>query len=141
QAVHARVGVRPAVAERGLIQRPQVRLHLGAIQEIRTRRDQQADRVLYRVDIVDQIVLLDERQHIEVIAERGPRGEGYPGRPRRDARGADDPDGLDDLRSGVVLLQDLEYALTDRLDRGDDEQAAEPAEFRQDGAALQNVLD
>ena len=41
----------------------------------------------------------------------------------------------------VVLLQDRQHRVADRLDGGDQEQAAQPAQLRQDGAALQDVLD
>src|SRR3990172_329765 len=91
EQVHARVGMRPAMHEGALVERAQVRRDRLPRQQGRAGRDQEPQRELDRVHLVDQPFPLDELEHLEVVLERRPRRERDPGRPEGDSRPAHHP--------------------------------------------------
>src|SRR5437764_9629455 len=101
EPVHPRVRMRPAVVERALRERPEVRREGPVLSQERARRHEEPDRVLYGIDGVDELMALDEVEKIPVVVERRPRRERHPGRARGDAGRADGTKGLDEVRARV----------------------------------------
>src|SRR5215471_16230290 len=89
----------------------------------------------------DQAISLDEIEHFQVIVKGCPRSERDPGWAEGDSSAADDFQGFLDIGSRVMLLQDVEHGLAERLDSGDHEQAARRAQLGEQTASLQDVLD
>src|SRR5262249_4270903 len=113
----------------------------GAVEQVRAWRNQQPDRILHRVHMVNQAMLLNEVEHLQVVIQRCPRSERNPRRTEGDSRCMDDLQGFLDVRPRVMLLQDVEYSVAERLDGGDHEQAARSAQLGEQSAAFQDVLD
>ena len=109
QAVHPRVGMCPGPAQGGFIEPAAVGQRGGVLGQPRTRRDQQSDRELDRIDVIDQVVGFDEFEHLEVVVESGPRSEGDPGWSQGDPRLPAPLDCGGDIVGGVLLVEDLEH--------------------------------
>src|SRR5207245_837608 len=131
----------PAVVEVVLDERASVRSQRFALREQRSRRHQQADRVLHGIAGVHQILALHEVEHLGVGVERGPRRERDPGGPERDASGPHGSEGGGDVGPRVALVEMGEHGIAQRLDGGDDEETAEGAKLRQVLALAEQVLD
>ena len=75
------------------------------LEQQRAGRDQEADRVLDGVDVVDEALGGDEVEHRAVVVERRPRRERDPRRPQDHARRAGDPERLEDVHARVALVE------------------------------------
>ena len=124
QAVHTRVGVRPRIGQRGGVELAHELLHQRQLQQPRAARDEEADRVLDRGDIADQVELEDGREQIPIAGVRDPGVEGDEGRIEVQPDLATERDGADEILPRVTLVEDLQDAVVDRLDRAGDEEAA-----------------
>src|SRR5262249_20693229 len=82
-----------------------------------------------------------EVEDLEVVVPGRPGGERHPGRAVGDAGPADDRQRLLDVGPRVVLLQDGQHPVRQRLDGRDHEHAAGGPQLGEEVAALKDVLD
>ena len=114
----------PRVLECSLIQRPDQRTNIRASKQCGPGWNQQPDAVLHWIGGIDQVMLLHEVEHLEIVFDRAPRRKRHERRAQRDAGGTNDVQGGQDVRTRVTLLQIRQDGIAERLHRGDDEEAA-----------------
>ncbi len=99
----------PTIGERSFVERSSMRQRLFVLGQPGTGRNQQADRILHGIDVVDQSVRFDELQHLDKVIESGPGREADPGRTRRDSGVADNTPRGDDVLPRVLLVEDRQH--------------------------------
>ena len=80
-------------------------------------REQQADRVLDRVDVADEVVFGDEVEYLDHVAGRRPGGERHPRRADLDPVLEQQRDRPGGFLGRVTLVEPLEDVVVDRLER------------------------
>ena len=131
----------PGVDERALIERADEGAHRGQLEEPRAGGDQKADRELNWGDVLDEIELAQRRQKLQVPLERRPGRERYEGGVENEPCLAEQVPDAQEVGPRVPLVQDLEDAIVDRLDRARDEQASGLAQLGQHPRVPDEVLD
>src|SRR5688572_27595683 len=96
----------------------------GVVENGGARWNQQANREMDRVDVLDETVFGDEMQQSEVTFERFPRRVRKQRRAHGDAGGVEEGERGRDVFPSVVLLEVVEDDRIQRFDGGDDEDAA-----------------
>ena len=144
--VHAGVRVGPRMLEPCLVQRAQIgpdwgRLRSGFGEQRRPRRDQQADRVLHRVYRINEVVGLDEGEHVEIVLEGRPWGERHQRRAQGDSCGPDDLERGHDIGTRVPFLEMRQHGVAERFYGRHHEEAAEGSQLGNERPMLQEVLD
>ena len=130
----------PPIGERGGIERAEPRPYRGTGEETRSGRNEQPNRILDWVNLIEQVFGLDEVEQLQIVLERGPRrerherrAEGDPGAPNRVER-------TRHVGAAVTLLEVREHDVGERLDRRHDEQAAGRSELGEQRPVLEQVL-
>ena len=131
----------PQLAEQLGVVVPQVGDEVAPVEQQRSLGEEQADRVLHGVDVVDEVMGGDELEQLDDV------GHGRPGRERQE-RGAD----LDALLAqqrhrsgrvgrGVTLVEPPEDVVVQALEGGDDEEAPGGRQLGPDALVTQDELD
>ena len=141
QTVHYRIGMRPAIGQRCLIESREKRLDRWSRQQPTPRRDQQADRVVYGIHAVDQPLRIHKVQHVEVIIQGRPRRERDQRWAQRDSARAEYLQCPEHIRSVVSLFQVSQHHVAERLDGRYDKGTTLCDQLRHDRSMFQDVLD
>src|SRR5205085_10936554 len=95
----------PVIAEVSLIERPQIVFDRRLIQKSRSGRNEQSDRVLHRVNVIDELLRANKLKEIYIIVNGSPWCERHPCWSERNANVAKDFQDSINVFSGMFLLQ------------------------------------
>ena len=141
QAVGLGVGVRPAVAQRGVVVTVEERRERGEIEQPRTGGHEHANRELNRGDVVDEIKLRYQREKVAIAPKRCPWGEWHEARRERQTGVSREPRDAHEVGARVPLIEQPKNVVVDRLDGGGHEQAAGRGQGGQVTGVLEQMLD
>src|SRR5262245_24188536 len=116
QAVHPGIGVGPPEVEAVVDEGTKVWLHGRAVEQERAWWHQKPDRILHGIDMVDEVLGLDESEHLAIIRERGPGRERHPGGTEGDPGRPDGVERGGDVGARVSLDQMGQHGVAQRFD-------------------------
>ena len=141
QPVHAGVGMCPGVGEGGRIELTDEFLHQRQLEQARAGGNEEANGVLDRGDVADEIQVVDHPQQIAIAVEADPGIKGDEGRVEIQPEGAKQRDDVVEVGPGMTLVEDVQNAIVDGFDRAGDEGAPGVSQHRQIVLMPQQVLD
>jgi hypothetical protein len=130
----------PAIAECLLVEHAQVGFERRLLEEQRPGREQETQRVLDRIHVIDERPRFDEVEQVEIAAGGGPGGERDEGRPEREIRLPHELERRHHVGARMALGEIAEDAVVERLHRRDHEGTAERLELREERPMREEVL-
>src|ERR1035437_8949285 len=141
EGVQGWVGIVPGVAERARIEQAHQFANFREFQQQRALRDQQADGQLDGRDLRAEVEFHQGAQEFAIALDRRPGVERNEAGGEREADGAGEGDGFEEIGAGMAFVEPGEDRVVERFDGAGDEGAVGALEDGEEVAVLEEVLD